>query len=147
MIARILAPLVLSACMSQAGEPGLTTVSHQGAMPAETINMVRRAAGRSPVRESAGADRAARRHARDLARNGGRGHRGSDGSTHSQRLRAEGCGRGVENVAWGIPSSRQVISAWMDSPAHRHNLLWPEAAVYGMARAGDRWVLVLSEGC
>lgn len=146
MIPRLMVLLLLSACTSQAAERPIAAVRSE-ALPADTVNMVRRAAGLPMVRQSSRADRAALRHAEDLARTGGRGHRGSDGSTHSQRLRAAGCGRGVENVAWGQPSSHQAISAWMASPAHRRNLLWPEAGVYGMARAGDRWVLVLSEGC
>ncbi len=145
MIARLLALLLLSAC-AQAGEAP-TAMLAAGALPADSVNMVRRAAGLAPVRESARAESAARRHARDLARTGGYGHRGSDGSTHSQRLRAEGCGRGVENVAWGLPSGRGAVSAWMASPAHRRNLLWPEARYYGLAGEGDRWVLVLAEGC
>lgn len=146
MIARLLAPLILAACTAQTGTPAFSTMS-PGAMPADTVNMVRLAAGRSAVRSSAPAEAAARRHAEDLARSGRTGHRGSDGSTHAQRLRAAGCGRGVENVAWGMPTDRDALAAWMASEAHRRNLLWPEARVYGLARAGDRWVLVLSEGC
>ncbi len=146
MIARILAPLILAACVPHGGAPAFSTMS-SGAMPADSVNMVRRAAGLPAVRSSVRAEDAARRHAEDLARTGRRGHRGSDGSTHAQRLRAAGCGRGVENVAWGMATGRDAVAAWMASEAHRRNVLWPEAQVYGLARADDRWVLVLSEGC
>lgn len=136
--------ILLAACAS---DPGPVRANAGQALPSEQVNLLRRAAGLGPVTESAEARRAARRHAADLAASGGTGHLGSDGSTHLDRLRAEGCAGGVENVAWGMGSAGGAFAAWMASPDHRGNILWPDATAYGFAGAEDRWVLVLAETC
>lgn len=141
---RLWALILMAAC---AGQPGAVRSNSPHLLPSEEVNLLRRAAGLGPVRESQGAGRAAQRHAADLARSGGTGHLGSDGSTHADRLRAEGCLRGVENVAWDMGSAGSAFAAWMTSPDHRRNILWPDATAYGLAGVGDRWVLVLAADC
>lgn len=146
MIRRLISILVLSACVAEPDTVSSRAEATQ-ALPSEKVNLLRRAAGLGAVRESPQAVSAAERHAADLARTGTTGHGGSDGSSHADRLHAAGCRTGVENVAWDMGSTDRVFAAWMDSPSHRRNILWPEAEVYGFARSGERWVLVLATDC
>lgn len=111
------------------------------------VNARRAAAGIASVTRSARADRAAARHARDMAANGFFAHRGSDGSSHSDRLRAVGCGPGAENLAWGQSSAEAAMDAWMVSAGHRQNILNPDLRAYGLANQGDVWVMVLATRC
>ena len=34
--------------------------------------------------------------------------------------------QGGENLAYGFNSASAAVTAWMDSPTHRENILWPE---------------------
>ena len=87
-------------------------------------------------------------HARDMARHGFFGHKGSNGSSVGGRLKAAGCRftGAAENIAKGQRSDAEVVAAWVASPGHRRNML---AAYdqYGAARIGDIRVLVLASGC
>ncbi len=111
------------------------------------INEYRRDAGIAPVARSSRLDAAARVHANDMAQRRFFGHRGSDGSTHTRRIRAQGCGGGAENLAEGPYDARSVMSAWMGSLGHRANILRPAVTHYGLANAGNKWVLTLSRNC
>ncbi|WP_375261649.1 CAP domain-containing protein [Palleronia sp.] len=111
------------------------------------VNARRAAAGLPPVTRSVRADRAAARHAQDMAANGFFAHQGSDGSSHTDRLRAVGCGPGAENLAWGQTSAEAAMDAWMASEGHRRNILNPDLRAYGLANAGDIWVMVLATRC
>jgi uncharacterized protein YkwD len=42
-----------------------------------------------------------------------------------------------ENVAYGYPTGRAVVRAWMRSEGHRHNILDPRFRLLGMAAARD----------
>ena len=112
------------------------------------VNAFRAAEGERPLRRNAKADAAAMAHARDMARNGFFGHKGSNGSSVGGRLKAAGCRftGAAENIAKGQRSDAEVVNAWAASPGHRRNML---AAYdqYGAARIGDTWVLVLASGC
>ena len=68
---------------------------------------------------------AARVHSEDLMRNAMIGHTGSDGSTPSQRLsRIDPSLRyGAENVTVGRRTPEEAVTAWMNSPGHRANIL------------------------
>ena len=33
---------------------------------------------------------------------------------------------GGENLAYGYYDANSAVNAWMDSPTHRENILWPE---------------------
>ncbi len=142
MIKKVMMAALLAACGADAGQPAQVTRQQF-----DEVNTLRRAAGLGPVERSPRADHAAMRHATDLARTGGTGHRGSDGSTHTARLGAAGCHGGVENVAWNMGTTHDAFAAWMRSEGHRRNILRPGARVYGLAQVGDRWVLVLADGC
>lgn len=111
---------------------------------ANDVNAYRRAAGVAPVARSAALDRAAARHARDMNRNDFMDHRGTDGSSHSDRIRAVGCPGGAENVADGPYTRQSVMQAWMESPGHRRNILNSRMTRWGLAQSGDKWAMVLS---
>lgn len=112
------------------------------------LNGFRAEAGRAALVDSAAARRAAEAHADDMARRGFFAHEGADGSTVGDRLARAGCRwTGVaENIAKGQRSAREVVAAWAASPGHRRNMLGAYE-VFGAARAGEVWVLVLARGC
>jgi uncharacterized protein YkwD len=76
--------------------------------------------------------RAARRHARDMARRNYFSHDTLGGGTFVDRIRAEGYLKGArswvvgENLAWGsrgFSRPRVIMRMWMKSPGHRANIL------------------------
>ena len=77
---------------------------------------------------------AARLHSRDMARNNFISHTGSDGSVISDRLgRAGLSGTGWgENINGGINNVYSALSAWMDSPGNRMNILSPHMTHLGV---------------
>lgn len=112
------------------------------------VNAFRAGEGEAPLRRNAKADAAALAHARDMARQGFFGHKGSNGSSVGGRLKAAGCRftGAAENIAKGQRSDAEVVAAWAASPGHRRNML-ASYDQYGAARIGDTWVLVLASGC
>lgn len=69
--------------------------------------------------------RAAQAHSDDQARMNSMSHTGSDGSDPGKRVTRTGFNwRSVaENVAYGYPDSNTCMTAWMNSPGHRANIL------------------------
>jgi uncharacterized protein YkwD len=68
---------------------------------------------------------AAQAHAEDMAARRKMSHTGGDGSSSSERVKARGYRyfRTGENVAAGHLSVDKVMKGWMDSPAHKRNIL------------------------
>jgi len=69
---------------------------------------------------------AARSHSNDLMRNNITGHKGSDGSTVTQRVERNGVTDAMgwsENIAYGQSTPEAAVAAWMNSPGHRANIL------------------------
>jgi uncharacterized protein YkwD len=75
---------------------------------------------------------AADRHSRDMVRRNYFSHDSLSGATFVDRIRRTGYLRSArswsvgENLAWGSGSRgtpEQILRAWMDSPAHRANIL------------------------
>ena len=97
--------------------------------------------------------RAAQQHACDMALNGLRSHRGSDGSTVQIRARRHGFRACTiaENIAWDYRRVEQVAEGWAASSGHRANMLHPRVVAVGVGLAqgarGPSWVLVLARGC
>ncbi|WP_323771036.1 CAP domain-containing protein [Antarctobacter sp.] len=115
------------------------------------LNGLRAEAGLAPLSSSAPLEKAARRHARDMARRGFFAHSGSDGSDVMDRARRAGyrpC-QIAENIAKGQRSLEEVFADWMTSPGHRRNMLNGGVSDYGLVRGdGNIWVLVLGrDGC
>lgn len=68
---------------------------------------------------------AAEVHAKDMAQHSKMSHEGTDGSSTSDRIKAQKYDyrRIAENVAFGKYTIDQVMEGWMDSEAHRKNIL------------------------
>jgi uncharacterized protein YkwD len=158
---RLFLALVLSAALfaavpawgQQAGDGWRAAVA--GRMIAH-INRHRMRDGLAPLRAEPLLDRAAQRHASDMADNDFFGHDGSDGSGIGARASHAGYGwrRIAENVSAGAESPEEVVDGWMASEGHRRNLLRPgfrDAGVGyafvdpdpGRARYRHYWSLVL----
>ncbi len=74
-------------------------------------------------------------HAKDLAKHGIISHTGTDGSSHSARVKRQGYVFSLvaENVATGQKSWEKVFKAWQDSPGHNENLLLEDVTDFGIA--------------
>lgn len=116
---------------------------------------VRRQLGARQMRYNAALSQAAQTHACDMAVSNFFGHDGSNGSNVQQRARANGYRDCLiaENIAWGTlyDTPEKLLSGWMDSQGHRHNMALNRVRDYGVGVAigprGPYWVLVLAKGC
>ncbi len=133
-----------------------TTPDNVNALASEIargVNASRAANGRSQVSYNRKLGQAAMAHACDMASNDFFGHRGTDGSNSSARVRAAGYNHCLvgENLAWGYPRSEQIISGWMNSAGHRNIMLHPRIQEFGigitMGPKGPNWVLVVAKSC
>jgi uncharacterized protein YkwD len=67
---------------------------------------------------------AARRHSADMASHKMFSHVGTNGSTFVTREAEAGYSQAMaENIAWGWRTPAELVNAWMNSPAHRTNIL------------------------
>lgn len=120
----------------------------------EAVNRFRAQSGLPPVVLSDALQASAQDHAWDMVKQDYFSHRGKNGSRAKSRARGYGyksCSIG-ENIARGQRSLDQVMSDWINSPAHRDVLKLRKVREMGLARArrdeGDVWVLVLgTESC
>ncbi|HET6966681.1 MAG TPA: CAP domain-containing protein [Ornithinibacter sp.] len=88
------------------------------------VNLARADAGCSPVRVDSRLTTAARLHSEDMARQAYFSHTSLDGRTPWDRMRAQGYTSGsAENIAAGQKTAAAVMTAWMNSPGHRANIL------------------------
>lgn len=86
---------------------------------------------------------AAQDHADDMAAHDYFSHTSLDGTTFAERARAAGYPQpGGENIARGQRSAEEVVSAWMDSPGHRANILNCAFRAVGVGLDEDEWVWV-----
>jgi uncharacterized protein YkwD len=108
------------------------------------MNAERAARGLGRLRANAALSRAAGAYARQMVRRHFFDHRSPGGSTMMSRIRSTAYVRGAalltvgENLAWGAGSRatpRAIVSAWMHSPAHRANLLYPRFRDVGVGVA------------
>jgi len=114
------------------------------------VNDLRASAGKAAVAYSPNLERAAQAHARDMARRGFFAHQGSNGSSVSDRVTAQGykwCFV-AENIAKGQRDLRQVMQSWTTSKGHYKNMVHRSVREFGLARAkGNIWVMVLASPC
>jgi uncharacterized protein YkwD len=103
----------------------------------ELVNVERTSRGLAPVAHEPRLTHAAEAYARVLTVNDWFSHVGPDGSTIVDRVTATGFPFDTqlgEVLAWGADWSPEgIVQAWMDSPAHREQLLEP---IYGRAGVG-----------
>lgn len=88
-------------------------------------NQYRQAAGCAPLLWNAQLATAAQRHATDMASNNYFSHVSRNGASFGARIRSAGYRYrlAAENIAAGQLSPEEVVATWMNSPAHRANIL------------------------
>ena len=98
------------------------------------LNEQRTQHGLAPVYSNAGLAASALAHSAEMKANSYFAHDSSDGSSFSDRIAATGYLRGAknwlvgENIAWGsltLGTPQALMTAWMNSPEHRDNILEP----------------------
>ncbi|WP_051966637.1 CAP domain-containing protein [Kitasatospora mediocidica] len=122
--------LALSLCCA-ALVSAVVTVGPAAAAPADNsarvialVNQHRRQAGCGPLTADRRLDSLAQSLSDDMAGRGFFDHTDPDGHSPWDRARAASIGYlGGENIARGQPTPEAVVTAWMDSPGHRANLL------------------------
>ncbi len=84
--------------------------------------------------------RAARSHARDMAKRGYFEHESRNGRTPRERVQAEGYRLRLtgENIAFGPETAAEVVSGWLGSPGHCANMMDPRFVDMGAAVAKGR---------
>jgi uncharacterized protein YkwD len=104
------------------------------------VNTKRAAAGCGALRTDERLRTAARKHSADMVTKNFFSHTGSNGSTFVTREHAANYwAASAENIAWGYTTPTAVVTAWMNSPVHRTNLLncTSKAVGVGVARKPD----------
>jgi uncharacterized protein YkwD len=116
--------------------------------PAELISGFRLKHGEVRVVRDATLDRIALEQARAMA--------AKDDLSHdvlgpfSRRIAPAGAGRAAENIAYGYESFEKTLGQWIESSAHRKNLLLQNASRVGIASAKDAsgkrtyWAMVIA---
>lgn len=90
-------------------------------------------------------EKAAVRHADDMADHTHFDHVGTDKSTLSDRIEDTGYVWYTlgENISYGYPDATSVVHGWKDSDGHCKNMMNPVFKELGAARNGTFWVLDL----
>jgi uncharacterized protein YkwD len=153
LVAACAAALTMAAPASAAGAGACASAS---ASPAKTpkpamvratlcvLNAERARYRLRPLRLDARLSKAARRHARDMARRKYFSHDSLAGGSFVDRIRRVGYLRGArrwsvgENLAWGThgrSTPMAVTRMWMASPGHRANILSPSFREIGIGLA------------
>jgi uncharacterized protein YkwD len=100
------------------------------------VNNERRKARCDPVQVDPGLQTAARQHSADMAAGDFINHKGSDGSSPNDRMRAAGFNDPLsENVAKGFNSARNVMKAWVKNHNDRDNIVDCDASAIGVGVA------------
>lgn len=132
---------------STAASTSAPTVAVSGSIMS-LLNAQRASQGRAPLVEDARLSQASQAHAQDMVAGAYFSHTGRDGSSFADRARAAGYNcPAAENIASGQRTEAEVMTAWFNSPGHRRNILLPDAAQYGVGRAGNVWVMTFGRGC
>lgn len=130
--AGVAAPSAMAAQLTQAEVSGRVLLLRE-------MNAARTSHGLKPLRMSRVLNRPAVRHSQFLARTGRLQHEGSDGKPFYVRLYKAGFSRRKavgENLGMiggcSLDASKIMVSMWLQSPAHRRNLLDPNYHVVGL---------------
>ena len=113
------------------------------------VNAARRSGRRAALRIDRTAQRAAERHARDMARAGRMAHELPRGPRFGARMKRDGIATlAAENVARGQRDVGAAVTAWMNSRGHRRNLLDKRFGGVGVASAAGKdgrlyWAMIL----
>ncbi|MFE1776135.1 CAP domain-containing protein [Streptomyces sp. NPDC059008] len=98
------------------------------------VNAERTGHGCPPVRWNAVLQRAAQRHSDDMATRHFFDHTNPDGADAGERITRAGYAWSSygENISVGRATPSAVMTAWMDSPGHRRNILQCDLADIGV---------------
>ena len=142
----------LAGCSTSALQLPTSTFAFRGPAPSGTLDVVnaaRASGGRGPMRIDRAAQRAAERHAKAMARAGRMAHELPGGPKFQPRMQRDRVPLpAAENVAVGQRDVARAVTAWMNSPGHRRNMLDKRFDGVGVASAkgGDGrlyWAMVL----
>jgi uncharacterized protein YkwD len=106
------------------------------------INDQRNSSGLSPVRSNGDLREAALSHSNEMINQSYFEHTSPSGLTFIDRIESTGYIRGArtwtvgENLVWGtgpLSTPQALVTAWMNSPPHRENLLRPAFRELGVA--------------
>ena len=114
----------------------------------DLTNAERAKQGLASLKANAELNRAADEHAEDMATQDYFSHTGLDGSSPGDRMADEGYQTRAwgENIAWGQKTPEAVVSAWMNSPGHRANILNGNFTEIGVGFDDDYWVQNFGSG-
>ncbi len=134
--------------MALATEGKIKNVSAQAL---KRVNDYRTANGLGRVKMNKKLTAAAALHARSMMKYGFFSHEGPGKSSPGSRARSQGyryC-RIAENIAKGQRSMDEVITAWINSPGHRRNILDRDVNEFSLVWGpGNIWVMELGrQGC
>jgi uncharacterized protein YkwD len=130
-----LMPAVASAdgasCAGADIQPGQASAAELGAATVCLMNAERTSRGLQPLRRSATLETGAARYAGTMVSQGFFSHTDRSGGNVATRLQDEP-GASVfdefgENLGWGsyhMATPRSIVQGWMESPAHRENVLY-----------------------
>ena len=148
--ALVLAAAAGSASAQAADCPGADaqpTAATSGAIGQTTLcllNAERTSRGLTPLRANGRLRNAALAHSRDMVANHYFAHEDQSGRGPEDRIARAGYlphyGPWVigENIAWGtdyLSTPREILRAWMNSPPHRHNILYSDFREIGVGIA------------
>ena len=87
-------------------------------------------------------NQAAQAHAKDMNSKSFFEHKGSNGSSISQRISKTGYDWQAvgENIFWGQVNIQEVFQGWKDSPSHCKNMMNQDFREMGFAKVGYYWV-------
>ena len=140
-------PAGAAACSGTDVQPdpdSMTIGSHQDSVIC-LLNEQRAQHGLAPVSLNAALSAAAQGHSTSMRWNSFFAHESVDGSAFSSRIVAAGYLNGVgsweigENIGWGsstLGTPQALVTAWMNSPHHRDNVLHPKFREIGI---GSDW--------
>ncbi|MBC7593521.1 MAG: CAP domain-containing protein [Kineosporiaceae bacterium] len=104
----------------------------------DLINKERAKGGLSALSYNAALDSAAEKHANQMATVKAMAHDGIGDGDPGERIRAEGFRNSWgENVAVGQSTPEQVVAEWMNSPAHKRNIMDPNFKLSGISQVVD----------
>ena len=111
--------------MNQTDAPASTNRAQLEAQLLTATNQARAANGCAPVHLEWHLASSAQQHSDDMSEHDYFSHTSLDGRTFDRRIHESGySGEELgENIASGFGSANEVETAWMDSPAHRRNIL------------------------
>lgn len=141
----IIAALMLGALLTLA--PGLGCAAEPS--PVELVSSYRIKHGEGRVTSDATLNRIATEQAKAMAARDTLDH--SVLGPFSSRIAPARVGRAAENIAYGYDTFDKTLDQWINSPAHRSNLLLANASRIGIARARNPsarrtyWALVIAE--